>query len=195
MNIGNNGISLLKSGVVLPRFRILSSFLDDVLRDEITLLDINCSDGSLCELIRIMYPYNVRYAGIDENEESVEMANNKLLNGSFRVADYSKMRLKTNSYDVVVAQGQFLDSDNIISKLDLLFRVSRGWIILFDFLVLPECEGSIEMRVEEKTVRVHGLSYINEILALMEPTSVKCSFVVKTNDPAMPTPSIFAIKL
>lgn len=195
MNTTPNSISLLKSGVVLPHYRILSSFFDEILRNDINILDINCNDGSLCELIRIMYPYNVKYMGIDENRACVDSAVEKGLEGSFRVTDYSKMKLKTNSYDVVVAQGQFLDSNNIIEKLDLLFRVARGWIVLFDFLVLPECDGSIEMTVDEKIVRVHGLSYINEILTLMEPTNVKCSFVVKTNDPAMPTPSVFAIKL
>lgn len=191
----SDSISLLRSGVVLPHYRILSSFFDEILRDDIHLLDINCQDGDLCELISIMYPYNIKYTGIDEDKESVDRAIAKGANGLFRATDYSKMKLKTNSYDVVVAQGQFLDSDNIIKKMDLLFRVSRGWVILFDFLVLQEGSRSVEMKIGDKTVFVHGLSYFNEILNLMEPTSIKRSFVVKTNDPVTPTSSVFAIKI
>lgn len=191
----SNGISLLRAGVVLPHYRILSSFFDEILRDDMHFLDINCRDGDLCELITIMYPYNVKYTGIDEDEENVSRAIAKGTNGLFRATDYSKMKLKTNSYDVVVAQGQFLDSDNIIKKMDLLFRVSREWIILFDFLILQEGSRSVEMEIGGKTVFVHGLSYFNEILNLMEPTSVKRSFVVKTNNPAIPTSSVFAIKI
>jgi ubiquinone/menaquinone biosynthesis C-methylase UbiE len=195
MDINSEGISLLKSGIMLPHYRILSSFLDDILKDQISMLDINCNNGSLCELIQILYPYNMKYMGIDEREDFINKANEKRLTGSFRATDYSKMRLKSNSYDVVCAQGQFLDSDNILEKIDLLFRVARGWVILFNFLVLPEYEGAVEMEMDNKLVYLHGLSYIKEILAIMEPTSIKCSFVVKTDDPAMPTPSIFAIKI
>jgi len=195
MNISTEGIPLLKSGRMLPHYRILSSFLDDILREDVNLLDINCNNGSLCELIQIMYPFGIRYMGIDEDSSKIEEACNKKLRGAFRLADYSKMRLKSNSYDVVLAQGQFLDSDNILEKIDLLFRVAKGWVVLFDFLVIPEQEGVVEIEMNDRKVYLHGLGYINEIISIMNPTNIKCSFVVKTDNPAMPTPSIFAIKL
>jgi len=196
MDMHSEGLELLKDGIVLPHFRILSFFLSGVLENSYRILNINSHGGYVREVIDIMCPYdNIDYIGVDEDPEVVREAQKKKLPGTFRNINYDRMRLRSNSYDLIIAQNQFLSGDDLIEKMDNLFRASRQWIILFDYLVLPECDGSMEFEIDGKTEQILGVSHLRELFGIMEPTQLEYSFIVKNDNPLMPTPSIFVIKI
>jgi len=195
MDIHSDGLQLLKNGILLPHFRILSLFLNDILEDSYRVLDMNSHGGSICEVIDIMCNCNIDYVGVDEDPKEVEKAKFKKLNGTFRNMNYDRMRLRTNSYDLIIAQDQFLSGDNLIERMDNLFRASRRWIILFNYMVLPECDNSMRFEVNGKSEEIYGITRLRELLSIMEPSQLEYSFIVKNDNPLSPTPSIFVIKI
>ena len=82
-----------------------------------------------------------------------------------------------------------------MEKIDNLFRVSKKWIILFNFFVLPECESSTIININGKNEIIFGISYLRELLSIMEPSQFEYSFITKSDNPLEPTPSIFIIKV
>ena len=195
MEIYSEGLELLKDGVVLLHFRILSSFLSGILEDNHRVLDINSHGGYLREMIDILCPHDIDYIGVDEDVKHVVSAQLKNINGSFRHVEYDEMKLRTKSYDLIIAQNQFLSGGNLIGKMDNLFRASRKWIILFNFLVLQECDGSMKFEIDGKQEEIYGVSYLREMFGIMEPTQLEYSYIVKTENPLKPTPSIFVIRI
>ena len=180
---------------MLPHFRVLSSFLNEILRDSDRVLDINCHSGSLFEAIKVLYPYNVEYIGIDKDVDNIEEALVKNLLAKFRCIDYDKMKLRTDSYDLIIVQDQFLNCSDPIKKLDALFRASRKNIIFFNFLVVPEYDGYVEIEINGKKECIYGVSHMVDLLTMMEPSSFEYSFITKTDNPSAPTPSIFVVRV
>lgn len=194
MDIYSDGIQLLQEGVVLPHFRILSFFLDDILEDSFRVLDINSHGGSVRKVIDLMCPHKIDYVGVDEDKSETEKAREQNLKGTFRTMSYDRMRLRTDSYDLIVAHNQFLNDDDILERIDNLFRATRNWIILFNFLVLPECDNSMICEVDGEMQRIYGVSRLRELFGIMEPSQLEYSFIVKNDNPLKPTPSIFVVK-
>jgi SAM-dependent methyltransferase len=189
-----NDISLLKKGIILPHYKVMSSFLDNIVKEGDRVLDINCKDGHLLEMMRIMHTENIEYVGVDEDPEQIEIAKSKDMPAVFRSLPYDNMKLHTDSYDIVVAQDQFLDCDDMFEKIDNLFRATRKWVIFYKLLVLPECDSYKVIEGENGSRCVYGVSYLREIFSIMEPISVEYSYVTKGDDPVKPTASIFVIR-
>jgi len=190
-----DGIELLKDGIVLPNFRILSFFLSNILEDSYRVLDINSQGGYIRESIDIMCPKDIDYVGVDEDKIYSEIGKTRNVRGIFKTIKYNKMKLHTDSYDLIIAQNQYLEGDNLIEQIDNLFRASRKWIIFFNFIVLPECDGSMDIEFDGKEQKIYGVNYLRELFGIMKPTQLEYSFIVKTDNPLKPTPSIFVIKI
>jgi ubiquinone/menaquinone biosynthesis C-methylase UbiE len=195
MVTGQSGIDLLKKGIVLPQHRILSSFLDNILSGPCRMLDLNCDDGSLYEVVDFFFPYKIDYVGVDQSESSINMAMDKNLPVQFKHLDYSKLKLRENSYDVIVVQNEYFGCGDLLKKIDTLFRASRRWVVFYSMYVIPECDSYRMLEVDGEDKCVYGINYIKETLSLMEPFSVEYSYIVKAENPTDPIPSIFAIKL
>jgi ubiquinone/menaquinone biosynthesis C-methylase UbiE len=188
-------ISLLKKGIILPHFKVLSSFLDGILKEGDRVLDINCKDGYLFEMMQIMQTDNIEYVGVDVDPENIENAKKKELFATFRNISYEKMRLHRESYDLIIVQGDFLDCDNMFEKIDNLFRATRKWVIFYQLPVLPECDSYKVIENGDTRSCVYGVSFLKEIFGIMEPRSVQHSYVTKGDDPVKPTPSIFVVRI
>jgi len=191
----HNDIDLLKRGVIMPKFKVLSSFFDRMIKKGDRVLDINCKDGYLLEMIHIMHLENVDYVGVDPNLNNIKRANEKNLDGSFKNISYDKMKLHSDSYDLIIAQDNFLDCDNMFEKIDNLFRATRKWIVFYNIPVIPECDSYQMVNSDEGSDCVHGVAFIHEILSIMEPVSVQHSYITKGEDPAKPTSSIFVVRV
>lgn len=195
MEIHNEGLELLKEGIILPHFRILSFFLNDILEDSFRILDVNSHGGYIREVMEIMCPRPIEYVGVDEDPADVAKAQMKNIPGTFRHISYERMKLRSNSYDLIIAQDQFLHGSDLMERLDNLFRASRQWIILFNFLVLPECDDAMDFEIDGETQKIFGVNRLRELFSIMEPTQLEYSFIVKNDNPLRPTPSIFVVKI
>lgn len=194
MDVHSDGLDLLKDGILLPHFRILSLFLSDILKDSYRVLDIDSHGAYLREVINIMCPKDIEYVSVDEDPKYVEIAKARKIDGVFRNTKYDKMKLREKSYDLIIAQNQFLKGNDIINDIDNLFRASRKWILLFNFLVLPECDGFKTININGKDEIFYGVARLRELFSVMEPKQLEYSFIVKTENPLKPTPSIFIIR-
>ena len=195
MDIHSEGLKLLGDGVILPHYRILSFFLDDILADSYRVLDINSHSGSILEMLNLIGPhFDIEYIGVDSDKQNIEEAKEKNLNGVFRHISYDKMKLHSSSYDVIIAQDQFLSGD-IMEKINNLFRASKKWIILFNFLVLPEGDSYSISEINGKKEKIYGVNHLRELMSIMSPSQLEYSFIVKNENPLEPTPAIFVIKI
>ena len=189
-------IELLRKGIVLPRYRILSRILNDTLSRKNRIIDLSCNNGNILEMINFMYNDFQDYTGVDEREEQIQEALDKNLNANFKYSQFSKLKMRKNSYDIVIAQdGYFLNDGDIFDRIDNLFRVSRMWVVFFNLLVIPECDTYKWVEVNGKNVKVYGINYLREIIGLLEPVSMEYTYVTKTDNPSEPSPAIFAIKV
>ena len=197
MNIYNDGISLLKDGIILPHYRVLSLFFNDILKESNNkILDINCHNGNLYEFFKICYStYNVEYVGIDEDAKNIEDALAKNFPVIFKNGNHSKFKFRTDSFDIVIAQQQFLTHKNIVEDMDSLCRISKKWVVLFNFLILQECDSYKKVEINGKEEYIMGLNYIMSAIELMDPISVECSFIIKSENPLAPTPAIFVVHI
>lgn len=196
MDIHSEGLQLLQEGIVLPHFRILSFFLEDILKDSYRVLDINSHSGSVLEMLQAIGPHrDIDYIGVDADHKNIEGAKQKNLNGIFKNISYERMKLHSSSYDLIIAQDQFLSNDDIMEKINNLFRVSRKWIILFNFLVLPECDSFISNDIDGMEKRIYGVNYLRELISIMGPSQLEYSFIVKNENPLEPIPSIFVVRI
>ena len=67
MDIHSEGLQLLQEGIILPHFRILSFFLEDILKDSYRVLDINSHGGSVLKMLKIIGPNrDINYVGIEK---------------------------------------------------------------------------------------------------------------------------------
>jgi hypothetical protein len=192
---GSSDIDMLKRGVMLPQYRMFCQFLDVSLCEDDRIMDLNCRDGVLCEVMDLMFPHDVDYNGVDQDNEYIEKALEKKIKGDFKHRQYSKLRMRSNSFDIVIAQNNYFNEGDIFEKIDNLLRVSKKWVILFNKLVIPECEGYREIEVDGSPVKVHGINYIKEIIEIMSPSNFGCSYVSKGDNPVKPTPSMFIIRV
>jgi len=190
-----SGVELLKSGVVLPQYRIVESFFGNIISSPCRVLDLNCADGFLYQVMKFFFPYEIDYVGVDEDEGEIEKAQRKDLPITLKQLPYSNMKLHTDSYDVIVVQGNYFKCDDLLKKIDNLFRASRQWVVFYNLYVVPECDSYRIMNINGEDKYVYGINYIRETLNLMEPTSVEYSYIVKGENPTDPIPSIFAIKI
>ena len=188
-------IEMLKRGIMLPQYRMFCQFLDMSLCEGDRVVDLDCKDGTLCEVIDLMFPHDIEYNGIHSDKEKIEIALKKNLRGVFKHRNYSKLRMRSNSYDIVIAQNSYFNDGDIFEKIDNLLRVSKKWVILFNKLVIPECEGFREIVADDKVVKIHGINYLKEIIEIMSPSNFGCSYVSKGNNPIEPTPSMFIIRV
>jgi ubiquinone/menaquinone biosynthesis C-methylase UbiE len=191
-----NDIDLLKKGIVLPHYRILSRILDDSMNRNNRIMDLACKDGNILEMINILYNDSQDYTGVDEGEDNIIRAESKNLNANFKHSKFSKLKMRKNSYDIVIAQDSyFLNNEDILSRIDNLFRVSRMWVIFFNLLVIPECDTYKTIEMNGESVNVYGINYLREIIGLLEPASMEYTYVAKSDNPSEPTTAIFAIKV
>jgi hypothetical protein len=186
---------MLKRGIMLPQYRMFCQFLDMSLSNGDRIIDLGCKEGVLCEVVDLMFPHSVDYNGIDSDEGNIERALKKNLKGEFKQKAYSKLRMRSSSFDIVIAQDSYFNQGDIFEKIDNLLRVSKKWVILFNKLVIPECEGYRETEKDGDVVKVHGINYLKEIIEIMSPSNFGCSYVSKGDNPIAPTPSMFIIRV
>jgi len=116
------------------RFEILSQIGE---MDGLSVLDLGCGHGDLCDYLRKKYT-NVRYAGIDQMEELLDIATARygsVPNTTFYLGDCWSAELPNMDY--VIASGLFAyknsRSDFIFRMIDRLFsscRLGTGFNLL-----------------------------------------------------------------
>jgi ubiquinone/menaquinone biosynthesis C-methylase UbiE len=195
--VDSNDIDMLKRGIMLPQYRMFCQFLDQSLSDDDRVMDLGCKQGVLCEVMDLMFSKDIEYNGIDSCQDNIDQAIEKNLQGNFKQRDYSKLRMRSSSFDIVIAQNSYFNHGDVFEKIDNLLRVSRKWVILFNKLVIPECEGyrEVELENEADVVKIHGINYLKEIIEIMSPSNFGCSYVSKGDNPVKPTPSMFIIRV
>ena len=186
-----NELEMLKKGIVTPKINLLKQYLEKNNLDNFDILNINCGHGYMYEVLNFLFNYNMHYCGIDENEHSIKEAMKSYPETKFRAVDYEKMKLKTNSYNLTIVQGNFLNSKKIIYYLDILFRITTDFILLYDMDIIPEHSHYLE----NENDLIYGLSFFKEFLEIFHPRSVEHSLVGDVNCPADISSSIFLIRI
>jgi len=189
-----NDMKLLRQGVILPQYRMLLSFLTNVLTSESRVLDLNCRDGYLYEVMDFFFPNMIDYTGVDHDEDVIEEARGKGFSVLFKNSRYSSLKMRENSYDLIVAQHGYFGSGDLLKEVDTIFRASRKWVIFYNMYTIPECDSYKSVDINGVKSHVYGVNYIRETLSLFEPNSVEYSYAFKAEDPSDPIPTIFVIK-
>lgn len=98
-----------------------------------TILDIGCGFGDLCGFLEFK-KLNVKYHGVDINEDFIKVAKRKYPNGVFEVRDIEVKPFK-KKFDWVIGIGisTLSSSSNVKLILKEMYKISRKGVVM-DFL-------------------------------------------------------------
>ncbi len=118
-----------KNAIAQP-YQVMSSALDDILKNGDSLLEIGCSTGYYSEVIEYLTGKRYRYTGVDYSPHLVDMARNYYPACTFIEADGANLPIENASYDVVISSCILLHVPNYREHIAETVRTANRWVVV-----------------------------------------------------------------
>jgi len=187
-------VDFLRSGNLVPEFRIFSNMINRIGIDNLRILDVNAGICHLYEVFKLCYSYKTIYTATDKAETKLKAAKKRHPEITTRKGNFSRLNFK-DKYDIVIYQDFSNAKVELEKTIEKLINTSSNWIFLYNTLV---CQETKSLLIKNRGVDNNKICYnLEEFYSFLNSYSfsdIEFSFFQNSDDPTSPTPSVFFIK-